>query len=93
VQPTDAFWHFADFFAPAIVVGGLSALVSRWVWRRDLGDRSLWRLWAAASGAGAVALLAGLIVFQRDGKMATYAGMVLACALALWWAGFGAARR
>jgi hypothetical protein len=32
--------------------------------------------------------LIGLVVFERDGRMATYAGMVLACAAALWWAGF-----
>ena len=30
----------------------------------------------------------GLVVFERDGKMITYAAMLIACALALWWAGF-----
>jgi hypothetical protein len=35
-----------------------------------------------------VAGVAGLVAFGRDGRMATYGGMVLACALALWWAGF-----
>ena len=32
--------------------------------------------------------IAGLVVFEHDGKMATYAAMVVACAAALWWAGF-----
>ena len=29
-----------------------------------------------------------LVIFESDGKMATYAAMVVACALALWWVGF-----
>ena len=33
-------------------------------------------------------LVAGLVFFGRDGMMTTYAGMVLASALALLWAGF-----
>jgi hypothetical protein len=32
------------------------------------------------------------VVFGRDGRMATYAGMVLATAGALWWWGFGPGR-
>jgi len=32
------------------------------------------------------------VVFGRDGRMATYAGMVLASAGALWWRGFGPGR-
>ena len=44
------------------------------------------------AGAAAAVLLAGLVVFGRDGKMATYAGMVVASAIAMMWAGFGARR-
>jgi hypothetical protein len=29
-------------------------------------------------------LLAGLVIFEHDGKMATYAAMVLACASSQW---------
>jgi hypothetical protein len=36
-----------------------------------------------------VALLGGLVLSGRDGRMATYAAMVLANAAALGWAGFG----
>ena len=46
------------------------------------------RLWAWASGASALAAVAGLVVFGQDGRMATYAAMVVACAVGLWWAGF-----
>jgi len=29
----------------------------------------------------------GLVVFERDGKMATYLALVLATAVVLWWRG------
>ena len=82
-----------NFCAPAVAVGGFSALLARLVWRGELRQRSLVALWAWASGAAALASIAGLIVFERDGRMATYAAMVIACAAALWWAGFRAAKR
>jgi hypothetical protein len=87
LQAIDAFWHITNFFAPALVVGGCAAVLTRLVWRRELGSVSVWRLWAWASGACALVSLAGLIVFAHDGKMASYAAMVVACAAALWWAG------
>jgi len=90
---TDTFWHLAGFFAPALVVGGLSALAARLFWWRVLASTRFWRLWAAASGASALASFGGLLAFQRDGKITTYAVMVLACALALRWTGFRAAGR
>jgi len=77
-----------NFFAPAIVVGGVAAVTARLAWRRELGARRWLSLWAWASGAAALASILGLVVFDHDGKMATYAAMVLACAGALWWAGF-----
>ena len=87
MQATDAFWHITNFFAPALVVGGCAAALTRLVWRRELGSTSTWRLWAWASGACALVSIGGLVVFARDGKMATYAAMVVACAVALWWGG------
>ncbi len=88
MQATQALWHLLAFLAPALLLGGLSAVAVRVLWRRDLARRSLWRLWAAASFAAAAASLVGLIAAGHDGAMATYAAMVIACALALWWAGF-----
>ena len=88
MQPFDAFWHVTNFFAPAIVLGAIAATLTKLLWWRELGGVSAVRLWAWASGAAAIASAIGLVVFERDGRMATYAGMVLACAVALWWAGF-----
>ncbi len=93
MQATHAFWHLAAFLAPALVLGGLSVLAVRLIWRRELAGASLWRLWFWASTAAAITSFAGLIASGRDGRMATYGAMVLACAAALWWSGFRAARR
>ena len=88
-MPIDiALWHIANFFVPAIVTGGLAALAAKLIWRRELASTAWWRLGLWSSGAMASVAVLGLVVFEHDGKMITYAAMVVACALALWWAGF-----
>ncbi len=91
--PIDALWHLLNFFAPALGVGVLTALMAKLLWRSSLKSASLKRLGFWAVAGSALALLAGLVVFGRDGKMLTYGAMVLACALSVWWAGFGPRRR
>lgn len=86
--PIDGLWHLLNFFAPALFVGGVTTVVAKLLWRRELAAAGARRLAVWACSAGALVLMGGLVVFGRDGRMATYALMVLACALALWWAGF-----
>jgi len=93
VGPIDALWHLLNFFAPAFGVGLLTALTAKLLWRRSLKSSSVKRLSAWAITGSALALMAGLIAFGSDGKMLTYGAMVLACALSVWWAGFGPRRR
>jgi hypothetical protein len=88
LQAADAFWHLTNFFAPALVLGGFAAGLAKLFWRRELGRAGTLRLWAWASVAAAAVSVAGLVWFGQDGRIATYAAMVLACAAALWWAGF-----
>ena len=88
MQAIDAFWHIANFFAPALVLGGLAAAATRWLWRRDLAGVSALRLWLWAGIAAAAASMVGLLAFGHDGKMLTYGAMVVASAAALWWRGF-----
>ena len=88
MQPVDAFSHIANFFAPAVVLGGLAAVVTRLVWRRELKSEPVVRLWSWAAGAAALASIGGLLLLGRDGRVLTYAAMVLAAACGLWWAGF-----
>jgi hypothetical protein len=88
VGPLDAFWHLLNFFAVAIGVGAIGAAAVKLLWRRELAAVP-WRSLAAWScSAGAAASIGGLVVFGRDGRMATYAAVVLAAALSLWWSAF-----
>lgn len=76
--------HLAGFVAPALFMAGVLWTVPR-----------LRRSGRAARGAGLEAfmlvvagvavLLAGLVVFGRDGKMATYAALVLVQGTLAWW--------
>ena len=88
MQAVDAFWHLTNFFAPALFLGAFAAALTKAIWRRELAGVRFGRLWRWASGAAALASIAGVVVFGQDGRMATYGAMVVASAAALWWAAF-----
>lgn len=83
--------HLLNFLAPALALAGLlSAAVV------GLRGLALWgprarrwvRVWAVLAAVGVAVLLVGLLVHGRDGKMSTYAGLVLATGtVAAWWRG------
>ena len=85
--PLDAFWHLLNFFTLAVGVGCLGAAAIKLLWRRELAGVAWRRLAVWGSAAGAAALLAGLLLWGRDGRMATYALLVFGAAAAFWWAG------
>jgi len=86
--PLDSLWHVLNFVAPALGVALLAASLAKLAWRHELAPVS-WRLLVTcAAVAGVLALVVGLVVFGRDGKMATYGAVVVATALTLWWVGF-----
>ena len=91
--PLDALWHLLNFVAPAMGLGVIAAGLCKLIFRSDLAHVSWRRLATWACSASLAALIGGLVITGRDGRMATYAAMVLACALALAWAGFGPGRR
>lgn len=91
--PLDALGHLFNLFVPALGLGALTAAAAKLIWRRELAALSWLRLAVPACVASALVVLAGLALFARDGKMATYGGMVVACAFTLWWRGFGPGRR
>jgi rhamnogalacturonyl hydrolase YesR len=71
-----------------VVTGFIAAGATKLLWRRELAGIGWGRLGGWASAAMAAVLTLGLVIFGHDGKMVTYAAMVVACALALWWVGF-----
>jgi hypothetical protein len=89
----DALGHLFNLFAPALGVAALAAALAKGLWRHELKAVPWWRLAGYAAFAGAVATLAGLIMFGRDGRIDSYFALVLANALGLWWAAFGPGRR
>lgn len=86
----DVFWHVLNLVAPAVGVGVLASAAAKLLWRRELKAVSWRRLALSSSSAGALVLLGNLVLFGHDGRMAAYAVMLLAAALALAWTGFGA---
>jgi hypothetical protein len=86
-------WHVLNFFAPALGVALISATLAKLLWRRELKKTSWRRLASWAVAANAMALTAALLLLGRDGTMLGYGAMLLACSLALWWAGWHPAPR
>ena len=86
--PLDAVWHLLNFVAPALGVAVLASAFAKWLWRRELAAVPWRRLVLWAAGTGVLVLIGGMVLWGRDGKMATYAALVVVSALALWWVGF-----
>ena len=83
--PIDLFFHLLNFAAPALVVGLLTALAARIFMKKRPLTQSLYAQAAINFIVCLLVLVGGLWVFGRDGKMATYAALVLACATSQWW--------
>ena len=82
--PLDTLIHLLSFAAPALAVAVLVALAARVILPRQPqalpGGCSV----AINSIAGVAVLVAGLWYFGVDGKMATYAALVVAIAGSQW---------
>jgi heme/copper-type cytochrome/quinol oxidase subunit 1 len=88
VSPVDALWHLLNFLAPAAFLGLVMPLLAKMLWRRDLAAVPMWRLGLWSCAVGVLTLVGGLIVYGSDGKVITYAAMVVAEAITLWAVGF-----
>ena len=80
--------HILNFLAPAALVALLLVLFNR-VFSQFLASKvpivqSIWAQAAIIFIANVCILTAGLVIFKNDGKMATYAAMVLGGALGQW---------
>lgn len=83
----DALIHGVNFFMPALAMAVLLPALARLVWWRALKGAGLVRQMGWAATVNALVLVLGLLVLGRDGAMATYAALVLACSLSVWWTG------
>jgi hypothetical protein len=84
----EAFGHVFNLLFMPLALGAVAAGLAKLVWHQRLSALRWWPLALAAGAVGALVTLAGLAFWGQDGKMATYAAMVLACAGALWWQAF-----
>ncbi|OYD50992.1 hypothetical protein [Acidovorax kalamii] len=81
--PLDILNHLLNFVAPAAFVALLLVLGGRLLGAKG-GALAGWRQWAAVFVVGLVVLAAGLALWGRDGKMLTYAALVVATATCQW---------
>jgi hypothetical protein len=85
LEPLNLFWHLANFVLPAAGVGAITAALCKLLWRRSLARTPWFTLAWQASAAGLAVLVAGLVITGHDGRMITYAGLVVACAAVPWF--------
>lgn len=86
--PLDALLHILNFVAPALGVGLFASLLAKALWHKEMRAASLKTLVMWTAAVGMLVLVAGLVAFGRDGRMATYGLLVLSTTLVLWWKGF-----
>ena len=85
--------HLLGLLVAALGAGLLSAVLAKWIWHRAFKATGLLQLAGWTSGAGVVALAVGLVAFGHDGKLVSYAALVVLNALCLAWVGWGRGRR
>ncbi len=86
--PIDAVWHLANLFALPVGLAAVAAALTKLLWRKELAAVGYRQLLVPTAAACAAVVVAGLVLFGRDGKMATYGAMVAVCAATLWWRAF-----
>ena len=85
--PLDQIYHLANFLAPAFAVGVALALVGP-LFIKNSSVAPVFTAQAAINFvAGAAALGLGLWFFGRDGKMASYAVLLVVAATSQWAGG------
>ena len=78
--PINLLNHLFNFLAPALAVAVVLALVAPWLMKKGPSAPGFIAQVAINSIAGALALGLGLWFFGNDGKMASYAAMLVVMA-------------
>ncbi|WP_296448471.1 hypothetical protein [Rhodoferax sp. UBA5149] len=82
--PLELLNHLLNFLAPALWLAVLVTLAARFFMKKRPVALSLYAQTAINFVVSGAALALGLWFFGHDGKMATYAGMMLLCATSQW---------
>jgi hypothetical protein len=82
--PLDTLNHLLNFLAPAATVGFAVAFLAPLFMRKPAPARSWMQQGAFNCMAGIAAMAAGLWFFGNDGKMASYALLVVLVASSQW---------
>ncbi|MGJ7580671.1 hypothetical protein ACSFA3_10870 [Variovorax sp. RHLX14] len=80
----DLILHLLNFVAPALFMALLLALMARGMFGRSASARGFWMQAGLNFVVGVAVLTIGLWVTGRDGKMATYAALVVVCGSVQW---------
>ncbi|MBS0292521.1 MAG: hypothetical protein JSS01_08380 [Proteobacteria bacterium] len=84
MTPLAALNHLLNFAAPAAALAVLLVLGCH-LFMRNIAKTHDWVVPIAINfGVGCLALGVGLLLLGRDGRMLTYAALVLACASSQW---------
>ena len=75
--------HALNFMAPAAAVAAVLVVCARLGGAKS-GSLAAWRQFAVVFVVGLVVLAGGLVLWGRDGKMLTYAALVVAAATCQW---------
>lgn len=85
--PIDALWHVLNFLAPAAATAALLVAWAAVLDKKSRNPIAIRSSFAIFFAVGTAVLAAGLVLLGHDGRMLTYAALVLAqgSALALVW--------
>jgi len=82
--PLDILNHLLNFSAPAAALALAVVLCGRFFGAKGAAAGQRWRQFAIVFAVGLAVLAGGLVLWGRDGKMLTYAALVVATATCQW---------
>lgn len=76
--------HLCSFVAPAVFLAVVLAVGARWVWRKKAHLLPWYHMASVNALLGVLVLALGVVLMGQDGRMATYAVLVLAMGTCQW---------
>jgi len=83
VTPLLGFWQLMSFAVPALVVGGLTALIAKQLRPGEFRATTALRLGVVSSTASALGYLGSVVLLRHDGMMTAYAAIVVCSAVSV----------